>query len=315
MKFETPLTLETVAQLMNAEFEGSPSMLVTGINEIHMVEPGDITFVDHPKYYSKALNSAATFVIINKRVPCPEGKALLFSDDPFSAYIKLVKKFRPFEACSSAISPTAQIGEGTVIQPGAFIGNHVKIGKNCIIHANSSIYDHTVIGDNVIIHSNTAIGGDAFYFKRRPDFYDKMESCGRVVIHNNVEIGCSCSIDKGVSGDTVIGEGSKLDNQIHIGHDTVIGKNCLLAGQVGIAGVTTLEDEVILWGCVSVQKDLVIGKGAVLLGRTGVTKSLEGGITYYGTPAMEARKQWKEQAILKKVIEEFETKRESELGK
>src|SRR5205085_2804736 len=137
------------------------------------------------------------------------------------------------------ISESATIGTGTVIQPGAFIGNNVVIGKNCLIHSNVSVYDHTEIGNDVIIHANTVIGSDAFYFKRRKDYYDKMLSCGRVIIHDRVEIGASCTIDKGVSGDTIIGEGTKIDNQVHIGHDTVIGKNCLFAAQVGIAGVVT----------------------------------------------------------------------------
>ena len=308
MKFDAPITLQTIAQFIDAKFEGSPEMQVCGINEIHMVVPGDITFVDHPKYYDKALNSDATFVIINKKVECPAGKALLFSDDPFNDYVTLVKKFRSFEPCSSAISPTAKIGEGTVIQPFAFVGNHVTIGKNCIIHSNVSIYDYSVIGDNVIVNSNSVIGGDACYFKRRPDHYDKLESCGRTVIGNNVEIGSLCTIDRGASGDTVVGDGSKLDNHIQIGHDTVIGKNVLILSGVIIAGVTTIEDDVILWGGVAIQKDLTIGKGAIVLAMSGVDKSLEGGKTYFGIPAIESRLKWRELAALRNMpdfLEEY----------
>ena len=143
-------------------------------------------------------------------------------------YVKLVKKFKPFEACNSQISETAEIGEGTIIQPNVFIGNHVKIGKNCLIHSNVSIYDNTIIGDNVIIHANSVLGADAYYFQRRPEGYRKLESCGRVIIRDNVEIGALCSIDKGVSGDTTIDCGTKLDNHCQVGHDTYIGKNCLI---------------------------------------------------------------------------------------
>ena len=265
MKFSSPQTLNDLAKLTSSGVMGDGTMKVIGINEIHKVEHGDITFVDHPKYYDKALNSAATFIIINKQTEVPLGKALLFSEAPFDAYNKIVKHFRSFEPSSKNISDTAVIGEGTVIQPGVFIGNHVKIGANCIIHSNVSIYDHCVIGNDVIIQANSVIGGDAFYFKRKPEGYDKMISCGRAVIHDRVEIGAGCTIDKGVSGDTIIGEGTKIDNLIHIGHDTVVGKNCLFAGQVGIAGVATIEDDVILWGQVGVSKDLTIGKGAVVL--------------------------------------------------
>jgi len=301
MRLNPSHSLQQIAGMINAQYAGSPDFEITGINEIHKVEPGDLTFVDHPKYYDKALNSKATTIIINKEVECPPGKALIFSEDPFRDYVYLTKHFRPFEPSQGMISPTAIIGEGTLLQPNVFVGNHVIIGRNCIIHPNVSIYDHSVIGDNVIIHSGTVIGADAFYFKRRPDYWDKMESCGRAVIEDNVEIGASCTIDKGVSGDTIIGEGSKLDNLIQIGHDTVIGKNCLFASQVGVAGCVIVEDDVILWGQVGVQKDLTIGKGAVVLGQSGLSKSIEGGKTYFGSPVKEAREKMKELALLKRL--------------
>lgn len=299
-------TLNRIAQLIHAEYEGPPDFPVSGLNEIHKVEPGDITFVDHPKYYDKALNSAASIIIINKKVNCPKGKALLFSDDPFRDYNYLTRYFRTFEASNTAISPSAKIGEGTIIQPGVFIGHHTIIGKNCIIHPNVVIYDHCIIGDNVIIHANSVIGADAFYYKRRVEGYDKMHTCGRVIIEENVEIGACCTIDKGVSADTIIGKGTKMDNQIHVGHDSVIGKNCLFAAQVGIAGVVTIEDDVILWGQVGVQKDLTIGKGAVVLGQSGIPKSLEGGKVYFGSPVREAREKMKEIALLKQLPEIIE---------
>jgi UDP-3-O-[3-hydroxymyristoyl] glucosamine N-acyltransferase len=303
MKFSSPIALSELARLTNTTVEGNGNLQVSGINEIHKVEKGDITFVDHPKYYDKALTSAATFIIINKKVEVPKGKALIYSEDPFSTYVSIVKKFRSFIPAGKNISPTSRIGEGTILQPGVFVGEHVSIGKNCIIHSNVSIYDYTEIGNNVIIHANTVIGSDAFYFKRRAEGYDKMFSCGRVVIHDQVEIGASCTVDKGVSGDTIIGQGTKIDNQVHIGHDTVIGKNCLFAAQVGIAGVVTIEDDVILWGQVGVQKDLTIGKGAVVLGQSGIPKSLEGGKTYFGSPVQEAREKMKELAFIKQLPE------------
>ena len=311
MKFEQAVALKEIAAMTGTRVIGNGDLLVKGINEIHMVSTGDITFVDHPKYYDKALQSAATFVIINKEVDCPENKALLFSDDPFRDYVKIVNYFRPFRSSAKAISDTVFIGEGTIIQPNVFLGNHVKIGRNCIIHPGVSIYDYCEIGNDVIIHSNTTIGSDAFYYKKRPQGYDKMVSCGRVIIHDRVEIGSGCTIDKGVSGDTTIGEGTKFDNMIHIGHDTQIGKNCLFAAQVGVAGVVIVEDDVILWGQVGVQKDLTIGKGAVVLGQSGIAKSLQGGITYFGSPVREAREKMKELAMVKQLPELLERLRKS----
>lgn len=301
MQLNPSFTLASIADLLEAKFSGHPEFIISGLNEIHMVQAGDLTFVDHPKYYSKALGSKATTIIINKEVECPEGKALIFHEDPFAAYVSLVKRFRPFEPATAAISASAGIGEGTIIQPNAFVGNHVKIGKNCIIHANVTIYDHTEIGNNVIIHSGSVIGADAYYFQRKPDGYRKFESCGKVVISDNVEIGALCAIDKGVSGDTFIGKGTKFDNQVQVGHDTYIGSNCLIGSQCAIAGVTRIEDDVILWGKVAINKDIVIGKGAVLLATSAVNKNLEGGKTYFGIPAEEARKKMREFAALKQL--------------
>lgn len=303
MKFDQPLSLKALAGLLEADFIGDPDFVVSGLNEIHMVEPGDLTFVDHPKYYDKALSSRATTILINKRVTCPPGKALIFHDKPFDAFMNLILRFRPFQASSAAISATALIGEDTVIQPGAFIGNNVSIGKNCLIHANACVYDHCIVGDNVIIHANSVIGADAYYFQRRPDGYKKFESCGRVILGDDVEVGALCSIDRGVTGDTIIGKGTKFDNHCQVGHDTYIGSNCLIGSHAAIAGVTRIEDDVVVWGRVAINKDIVIGKGAVILATSAVDKSLEGGKTYFGAPAEEVRKKWRELAALRQLPE------------
>ncbi|RYF87043.1 MAG: UDP-3-O-(3-hydroxymyristoyl)glucosamine N-acyltransferase, partial [Chitinophagaceae bacterium] len=276
---------------VQARLIGNITAHATGINELHKVEPGDLAFVDHPKYYDACINSNADFIIINKETSVPEGKALLITDNPFEAYCKIVEHFRPFEKATGMQSSSAQVGENSFIYPSAFIGNHVSIGKNCIIHPQVSIMDHSVIGNNVVIQAGTVIGSDAFYYnakKNRDVWFKKMPSCGRVVIEDDVEIGANCTIDRGVSHDTKIGRGTKMDNMIHIGHDTVIGKNCLIAANVVVAGVVTIEDGVTLWGGVIVNKTLTIGENAVLLGRTGVGSSLEGNKTYWGAPAQDA---------------------------
>ncbi len=301
MKFPRVYTLKEIAQITNTEFIGDADFPVKGINEIHVVENGDVVFVDHPKYYDKALESAATIVLINKKVKCPEGKALLISDDPFRDFNKLSSYFKPFKQANNNISDSAIIGKNTIIQPNVFIGNNVVIGENCIIHPNVIIYDNCVIGNNVIIHAGTVLGADAFYYKNRPEGFDKLISCGRVVIKDNVDIGASCTIDRGVTGDTTIGEGTKMDNQIQIGHDTIIGKKCLIASQTGIAGCCIIEDEVTIWGQVGTNSGITIGKKAVILGQTGVTKSVSGGKSYFGTPITESRQKLKELATLKRI--------------
>lgn len=307
MRFTRQHSLKEIAELIDCQYIGDADFPVWGMNEIHVVTPGDIVFVDHPKYYDKALNSAATIVLINKEVECPEGKALLISDDPFRDFNKLTKHFKPFQPATGMISDSAVVGEGTIIQPNVFLGNNVQIGNNCLIHAGVNIGDNCVIGDNVIIHGGTVLGGDAFYYKKRPEGFDKLLSGGRVVVKDHVEIGTNNSIDRGVTGDTIIGEGSKLDNLIQIGHDTVIGKNCLIASQVGIAGCVIVEDDVTIWGQVGIRSDVTIAKGTVLMAQCGVSKDTEPNTTYWGTPFGEVRTKLKEYAAIKKLPEIVKT--------
>lgn len=303
MKFPRIYSLKEISQLIDCDYVGDDKFPVQGINEIHVVTPGDIVFVDHPKYYEKALKSAATVVLINKEVECPAGKALLISDDPFRDFNKLTRHFKPFEPLNTMISETAKIGEGSILQSNVVIGNNVKIGENCLIHSSVNIGDNCIIGDNVIIHSGTVLGGDAFYYKKRAEGFDKLLSGGRVVIENNVEIGVNCAIDRGVTGDTIIGKGSKLDNLIQIGHDTKIGEKCLIASQVGIAGCVIVEDDVTIWGQVGIASGITIAKGSVLMAQCGVSKNTQPNTTYWGTPFGEVRTKLKEYAAAKKLPE------------
>lgn len=309
MRFEKPVPITWIAEFIGAELLGNKEGVVSGINEIHKVEEGDIVFVDHPKYYAACINSSATFIIINTKTDFPEGKALLMVSDPFESYLKLVNHFRPFAPSMKTLSETAVIGKGTIVMPNAYIGNHVIIGEDCIIHPNVTIMDHCVIGNNVVIQAGTVIGSDAFYYNKKTNrevHYKKMISCGRVVIEDFVEIGAGCMIDRGVSGDTIIGKGTKMDNMIHIGHDTAVGKNCLFAAQVGIAGATIIEDNVTLWGQVGVSKTLTIGKDAVVLAQSGVPASLAGGKTYFGSPAEDASFKKREIVWIKRIPELWE---------
>lgn len=303
MDFPRPYSLEEIAKLIHGTVLHKGEGDVLGLNELHIVRPGDLTFVDHPKYYNKALNSKATFVIINKETEPPKGKGMILHPAPFDAFVDLIQYFRPFKRCNDMISPSATIGEGTVIQPGTFVGNNVSIGKNCLIHANVSIYDNCIIGNDVVIQSNTVIGGDGYYFQRRSEGFVKFHSGGRVILEDKVEIGASCTIDKGVTGDTIIGQGTKMDNQCQVGHDTVIGKNCLIGAFAAIAGVTVIEDDVILWGRVSINKDIVVGKGTVLLATSAIDKSVEGGQVLMGAPAIEVRKYWRQYTAFKELPE------------
>lgn len=304
MKFYRPFALKEIADLIGVTFVGDANFLITGMNEIHVVEPGDIVFVDHPKYYDKALHSKASVVLINKMVDCPQGKALLISEDPFRDFNALTKYFNPFKSASESIAQSAKIGSNTIIQPNVFIGNNVVIGNNCVIHPNVTLYDNCVIGNNVTIHAGSILGADAFYYKKRTEGYDKLISGGSVVIEDNVDIGALCTIDRGVTANTTIKKGTKIDNQVQIGHDTVIGENCLIAAQTGLAGCVIIEDNVTLWGQVGTNSGITIGENAIILGQSGVTKSVDGNKTYFGTPIEESRIKLKELAGLKRLLSE-----------
>ncbi len=298
MKFPKTYALADIAKLIDCDYVGKADFPVQGMNEIHMVEAGDIVFVDHPKYYDKALQSAATIVLINKKVDYPEGKALLISSDPFSDFNRLAKHFQQFQPASKAIAKTAKIGKNTHIQPNVFIGENVEIGEDCIIHANVSIGSGTRIANRVIIHSGTVLGGDAFYYKNRGDHFDKLISTGDIAIEDDVEIGALTTIDRGVSGTTRIGEGTKIDNQVQIGHDTQIGKRCLIASQVGIAGCVVVEDEVTFWGQVGVISGIRIAKGSTFLAQSGVAKAVTEKGTFLGSPAGPFKQKAREIASL-----------------
>ena len=307
MRFPSPVSLQWLSEFLDAHLLGYKDGQATGINELHKVEKGDLAFVDHPKYYDTCINSAADFIIINKAVDTiPAGKALLVVEHPFESYLKIVHHFRPFEKASKSISDSATIGEGSYIAPTAFIGHHVTIGKNCIIQPHVTILDHCVVGNNVYIQSGTVIGSDAFYYntkKDREQWYRRMESCGRVIIEDYAEIGAGCTIDRGVTHDTIIGNGTKLDNMVHIGHDTVVGRNCLMAAQVAIAGAVDIGNGVVLWGQVGVSKTLSIGDNAVILAQSGIPSSLEGGKVYWGTPTEEASVKRRELVWIKRIPE------------
>lgn len=302
MKFPQPIPVLELALRFQAQIIGDETLSATGINEIHKVEPGDIAFSDVKKYFEKTLTSAATVILLNEVVECPPGKVILVVPSPFDAYDSLMREFRPFEPITQAVSPQAEVHPTAVLEPGVVVAAHTKIGAYSHIQANTYIGEHSIIGEYVSIGPNCTIGSDAFYFKKQPDgSFQKWRSGGRVLIHDRVDIGAGCTINKGVSGDTIIGEGSKLDCQIHLGHGVVVGKNCLFAAQVGIGGKTIIEDNVVLYGQVGVAQAITIGKGAVVLATSGVSKSLDGGKTYFGAPAEEIREKYKELAALRQL--------------
>ena len=244
-------------------------------------------------------------MIVNKEIQHLNGKAILICDDPFAAYERLVRRYRPFRPHLNPIGDDCEIHPSVILEPGVVIGHHVQIGADSYIQANTYIGDYTIIGKRVHIKPNSIIGSDAFYFKQYPKDFQKWTTAGRAILQDDVYIGAGCTIDAGVSGDTIIGQGTKLDSQIHIGHGVVLGKNCLLAAQVGIGGKTIVGNHVKIYGQVGIAQNLVIEDDVTINAKSGVNKNLEKGKTFFGIPAIEVAEKYREIALIKMMSKKY----------
>jgi len=299
MQLSKPIHVKELAEEFGLLILGVQDQLIYGINEIHKVRTGDLSFVDAEKYYGRSVNSAASVILINKEIECPEGKTLLVTEHPFDVYNQLAFRYRPEQILQTAIAETAFVHPTAIIEPGAIIAHYAVIGAGSLIQSNAYIGEYSVIGKNVRIQPSAIIGSDAFYYKKTKEGFVKWRSCGRTIIHDHVEIGAGSSINKGVSGDTIVGEGTKIDCQVHLGHGVVVGKHCLFAAQVGIGGKTIIGDHVTLYGQVGVAQNLHIANHVTVYAASGVSKDLEEGKTYFGAPAEEVGVKYRELAALR----------------
>ncbi|PPK84739.1 UDP-3-O-[3-hydroxymyristoyl] glucosamine N-acyltransferase [Neolewinella xylanilytica] len=301
MKLTTPTTAAALAEQFGADLLGDGAQEVTGLNEIHHVEPGDLCFVDHPRYYAATLASAASVILIDRPYPCPEGKALLVHPQPFAVYNGIVWGQRPRADETAERSEAPVVGAGTYVAPGAHLGRGVVIGDRCHIGPNAVIGDGCTLGDRVIVSAGTVVGGEAFYFKRTADGLLPWRSGGSVHLEDDVFLGPCCTIARGVSSTTVIGAGSKLDAQVQIGHDCKVGRHVQMAAQVGVAGNCTIGDWSILQGQAGIAQNVKLGERTVIMAQSGVGRDLEGGKSWFGSPVQEARKAFRDMVLVRKL--------------
>jgi len=307
--------------------------VITNVAPLDRAGSSDLAFLDTAKYADRLTSTQAGACLMTERFEgqAPSGLNVLRAPEPYRAFVAVARQLfedalRPsplFEAGGVAptavvhasarigigatvdpgavIGPRAMIGAGTVIGATAVIGADVQIGRDCSIGPGASII-HALVGDNVICHPGCRIGQDGFRYLAGAGGHIKVPQLGRVVIHDNVEIGAGTTIDRGGSGDTVIGEGTKIDNLVHIAHNVTIGRHCVIAGQCGFAGSVTVDDYVMVGGQVGVADHLAIGKGAMIGAKSGVMSNVPAGEKWFGYPARPGREFLRGMTALRKMI-------------
>ena len=312
-----PFTVEQLCEVtggVNAT-AGLASREISGVAATANAEPGDITFLQSKKYRASLEASKAGAVLVAEALKdaVPEGMAAIVVGDPQRAFADVISAFHPnperngshqgahvdptakledgvYVGAGAVVGADAEIGAGTQILPGAVVGPGVTIGRDCFIGTNVSI-EKALIGNRVRISPNVAIGADGFGYAMGFDGHKKIPQVGRVIIQDDVEIGAGTTIDRGALDDTVIGEGTKIDNLVQIGHNCRIGRHCVIVGMVGLSGSTTLEDFVVLGGQAGTAGHLTIGQGSMVAARSGIKDDLPAGGVYGGAPAKPV-KEW-----------------------
>lgn len=321
-----PFSAADLAEYTQSKIIGDATIKVHDISTLGSAKAGELSFFSNSKYKQAFAQTQASVCICDDQSleVAPKGITLLVNSNPYAAYALVTQKFYPPTPAQAVIAKTAtlassaNIGINTHISDFAVISNNVKIGKNCFIGANTTICDgvsigddtkimhnvtlsHTLIGSNCIIYSGSRLGQDGFGFAPSTQGIAKVEQLGRVIIGNHVEIGANTTIDRGAIDDTVIGDGTKIDNLVQIGHNVRIGRNCFIVALTGIAGSAIIEDGTMIGGQVGVAGHLTIGKGCKVAARSGVMADLEPGSIVAGSPVLPIKQWLKSIAILKKM--------------
>ena len=325
------ITIRELAELCGADIlVGNPQQTIESAANLDEAGAQQLTFLGSPKYAAKLKTASAGAVLVPKGTPgdgAQAGTCLLVVDDPEMAFIACLQRLYPQKTSSGTtsakahIDPAATLGAGTCVEAfasigarsmlgrncwvmaGCRIGDDVRLGDNCVLHPNVVLYDGVRLGDNVILHAGTVIGSDGFGYKLRNGEHVKFPQVGTVVIESNVEIGANTCIDRAALGVTCVGEGTKIDNQVHLAHNVQIGARSLLCGQVGIGGSSVIKDYVTLAAQCGVADHVTVGSQTVVFAQSGVTKDIGDKDQVMGFPAVN-RKEWlHEKAALRRLAD------------
>lgn len=331
------IRLSDIAQMVGGQLIGEATVDIQACAGIDEAKEGDITFIAHDKYLAKAEQSKASAFLIPRSMTLDQarwpGKSFIKVDNPSYSFTQLLNHFikdRP-NIHPQGIDPTAiiakdavlgknvavgayaiieskaVIGDDTIVYAQSYIGHGTQIGRGCLIYPQVVIREHVNIGDRVIIHSSSVIGSDGYGYVTVDGKHVKIPQIGTVVVENDVEIGANVAIDRARFDKTVIGEGTKIDNLVHIAHNVIIGKHCLIVAQVGISGSSKLGNYVILAGQVGVVGHLTIGDGAIVTAQSGVSKSIKAGEQVFGSPCQPIKQAFRTNAHIQRLDQYVET--------
>ncbi|MEO6436786.1 MAG: UDP-3-O-(3-hydroxymyristoyl)glucosamine N-acyltransferase [Tepidisphaeraceae bacterium] len=287
------MTVDELAREIGAEVVGDGSVIVTAAATLEDAQAGQVSFLANPKYTRQVETTQASAVIVPISTQAIENVTLLKSADPYYAFMQAAVRLHghrkhPHQGVHprAFVDPAATIGENTIVYPGAYVGPRATIGRDCILYPNAVIYDDCVLGDRVIIHAGSVIGVDGYGYATHKGIHHKIPQVGNVVIEDDVEIGANCSIERAAMGSTTIGQGTKLDQLVVVGHGCKIGPHCLLVAQTGVSGSVTLGHHVILAGQTGVAGHLKVGNQVTVGAQSGVISDIEDQTTVMGSPAM-----------------------------
>ncbi len=325
-KTPSPKSIKDLAQIVDAEIKGDESLTIHDVASLDMASDKDISFLDNIKYKNDfKTTKAAACIVAPKMVEfAPKGCTLIISKNPYKTYALIARTFYPITpplakiSDKAIISESAKIAEGCHIEAGAIIGDNVELGNNCWVEAGAVIGNevkigknsrvginasvtHAIIGEGTRLYPGVCIGQDGFGFAIDPAGHVKVPQLGRVIIGDHVEVGANSCIDRGAGPDTIIGNGTWIDNCVQIGHNAKIGQGCVIVAQVGIAGSTTIEDYVVIAAQVGIAGHLTIGKGSQIAAKTGIMKSLPAGSKVMGYPALPLQQFLRQAIALKKL--------------
>jgi UDP-3-O-[3-hydroxymyristoyl] glucosamine N-acyltransferase len=305
------LRARAIAELVGGQLAGNPDELVTGVAGIREAQPGDLTFVANPKYFSAVATTQAAVVILSLQAKVETTRTLIRVADPVAAFTAVVQgvmpppvKFAPGIHATAVIAADAKLGRDVSIQPhavieagavigdrtvigaGTYVGHGCRIGADCLLYANVTLREYTVVGDRVVLHSCVVLGADGFGYEKVDGKQQKIPQVGIVEIGDDVEIGANTAIDRARFGKTRVGRGTKIDNLVQIGHNCVIGENCIICGLVGLAGSTIIGNGVTIAGQVGLAGHIVVGDNTTIMARAGVMRDVPPNSIMVGEPAM-----------------------------